>query len=66
MRRLALLLVIILSWSVLLFGVPRELVVVELFTSTTCTGCPGAATGVNDLILNGHPVADDKPHQRSL
>ena len=57
MRRLALLLVIILSWSVLLFGVHRELVVVELFTSTTCTGCPGAATGVNDLILNGHPVA---------
>lgn len=40
-----------------LAAVPRELVVVELFTSTTCNGCPGAAMGVHDLLTNGHPVA---------
>ena len=40
-----------------IFAVPRNLVVVELFTSTTCTGCPGGAMGVQDLITNGHQVA---------
>lgn len=40
-----------------LAAVPRELVVVELFTSVSCSGCPGAAMGVHDLITNGHPVA---------
>lgn len=43
---------------------PRQHVVVELFTATSCTGCPGAAWAVDDLMENGHPVAPVKLHVR--
>lgn len=38
-------------------NVPREKVVVEVGTSTTCPYCPGAAMGTADLIANGKEVA---------
>lgn len=43
-------------------AVPRQFVVVELFTSTTCTACPGAAWGLDDLDANGHAVAPLTDH----
>lgn len=35
----------------------RTLVVCEEFTFITCSACPGAAMGLDDLILNNWPVA---------
>jgi len=43
---------------------PRQHVVVELFTATSCTGCPGSAWAVDDLMANGHPVAPVNLHVR--
>ncbi|MBC8527133.1 MAG: Omp28-related outer membrane protein, partial [Candidatus Cloacimonetes bacterium] len=37
--------------------VEREMVVLEIFTSTGCYYCPGAAMGAEDLIANGCDVA---------
>ena len=45
-----------------IMAVPRQYVVVELFTMTSCTGCPGAAWGLDDLAANGHPVAPMTDH----
>jgi len=36
--------------------VPREEVLLEGFTGTWCSVCPGASMGAEDLILNGHDV----------
>lgn len=55
-------LILALSLFAALAAVPRQFVVVELFTSTTCTACPGAAYGIDDLVANGHPVAPVKNH----
>ncbi len=37
--------------------VPRQMVLAEDFTSTLCTFCPGAALGMDDLLINGKLVA---------
>jgi hypothetical protein len=37
--------------------VARDLVLFEVFTSTTCYYCPGAAMGVDELVANGQEVA---------
>ncbi|MFW5974735.1 MAG: Omp28-related outer membrane protein [Bacteroidota bacterium] len=37
--------------------VEREMVVLEIFTSTTCPFCPAATNGASELIENGHDVA---------
>jgi len=38
-------------------GIARELVLFEVTTSTSCTYCPGAALGMEDLVSNGKSVA---------
>lgn len=40
----------------------RNKVVLEVFTGTWCTYCPGSAMGVDDLIANGKSVAPVKYH----
>ena len=47
---------------VLAQSVPREMVVVEVGTATTCTYCPGASMGVDDLLANGKFVAVIENH----
>jgi len=42
--------------------VQRELVAVEITTSTVCTYCPGAALGLEDLYSNGCRVAGIEHH----
>lgn len=42
--------------------VPREEVVLEVFTGTWCSVCPGASMGAEDLILNGHDVVAIEYH----
>lgn len=46
-----------------LYGVPRNLVVVEVGTGTWCVYCPGAAMGCHELLQNGHAVAIIKNQQ---
>ena len=36
---------------------PRSHVIIEEFTGTWCSGCPGAALGIEDLYNFGRPVA---------
>lgn len=40
----------------------RNSVVIETFTGTWCTYCPGAAMAVDDLVMNGKKVAPVKFH----
>ena len=40
----------------------RQMVVVEVGTGTWCTYCPGAAMGVDDLLINGKKVAVVENH----
>lgn len=40
----------------------RDRVVLEVFTGTWCTFCPGSALGTDDLISNGKSVAPVKYH----
>lgn len=40
----------------------RNKVVLEVFTGTWCTYCPGSAMGTDDLIANGKKVAPVKYH----
>jgi PKD repeat protein len=42
--------------------VPRQMVVLEITTSTLCTYCPGAALGAEDLLANGKFVAVIEHH----
>jgi len=42
--------------------IPREMVVVEITTSTFCTYCPGAMMGLDDLVSNGKRVAGIEYH----
>lgn len=42
--------------------VPREMVALEITTSTKCTYCPGAALGAEDLLANGKLVAVIEHH----
>ena len=43
-------------------NVPRQMVVLEITTSTLCTYCPGAAMGAEDLLNNGKFVAVIEHH----
>lgn len=43
-------------------NVPRQMVVLEITTSTLCTYCPGAAMGAEDLLNNGKLVAVIEHH----
>jgi hypothetical protein len=43
---------------------PRDLVLVELGTATSCTYCPGAAMGLDDMLANGCKVAVIENHGR--
>ncbi|MCX6286979.1 MAG: T9SS type A sorting domain-containing protein [Bacteroidetes bacterium] len=43
-------------------NVPRKMVCLEIATSTTCTYCPGAAMGAEDLLANGKFVAVVENH----
>ena len=45
-----------------LAAVPRNLVVVEVATRTSCPACYAAAVACNALLSNGHPVAIIKNH----
>lgn len=60
--RKAVLSILLLCIFMMLSAVPRQLVVVEVGTRTTCQFCPGAAMGCHDLIANGHAVAIIKNH----
>jgi hypothetical protein len=63
MKKLVLLIVLFLSFSMLRSQtVPREMVVVEITTSTFCTYCPGAMLGLEDLVANGKRVAGIEYH----
>jgi len=42
--------------------VPREMVALEITTSTKCPYCPGAALGAEDLLANGKLVAVIEHH----
>lgn len=42
--------------------VAREMVILEITTSTKCTYCPGAAMGAEDLLANGKFVAVIEHH----
>ena len=42
--------------------VERNMVTVEITTSTVCTYCPGAAMGLDDLVSNGCRVAGIEHH----
>ena len=63
MKKLLLLIVLFVSFSLLRAQtVPREMVVVEITTSTYCTFCPGAMMGLEDLVSNGKRVAGIEYH----
>jgi len=63
MKKLLLLIALFASFSLLRAQtVPREMVVVEITTSTYCTYCPGAAMGLEDLVANGKRVAGIEYH----
>ncbi len=49
-------------FSVQAQDVPREMVILEITTSTKCTYCPGAAMGAEDLLANGKFVAVIEHH----
>jgi hypothetical protein len=44
---------------------PRDMVLLEIFTGVTCGYCPGAALGADDLIENGKHVAISEYHSYS-
>jgi PKD repeat protein len=63
MKKLVLLFVLFSAFSMLRSQtVPREMVVVEITTSTFCTYCPGAMMGLEDLVANGKRVAGIEYH----
>jgi PKD repeat protein len=63
MKKLLLLIALCTTFSLLRAQtVPREMVVVEITTSTFCTYCPGAAMGLEDLVSNGKRVAGIEYH----
>jgi hypothetical protein len=63
MKKLLLLIALFTSFSLLRAQtVPREMVVVEITTSTYCTYCPGAMMGLDDLVANGKRVAGIEYH----
>ncbi len=45
--------------------VNREIVLVEIATGTLCQYCPGSAMGLDDLYINGDPVAGIEYHSYS-
>jgi PKD repeat protein len=63
MKKLLLLIALFASFTLLRAQtVPREMVVVEITTSTFCTYCPGAMMGLEDLVSNGKRVAGIEYH----
>ncbi|MEI6175107.1 MAG: T9SS type A sorting domain-containing protein [Bacteroidota bacterium] len=63
MKKLFLLVVCLLTSAALWAQeVQREMVVLEITTSTYCTYCPGAAMGAEDLLNNGKFVAVIEHH----
>ena len=58
MEKTLLIILFVMAISILMADeVEREMVVLEIFTSTGCYYCPGAAMGAEDLIANGCDVA---------
>ncbi len=52
--------------SIVVAQVPRNMVCVEIETSTLCTYCPGAAMGAEDLLANNALVAVVENHCNGL
>jgi hypothetical protein len=62
MKKLFLSLIMLFSITALIAQVPRQMVVMEITTSTFCTYCPGAALGADDLLSHGKFVAVMEDH----
>ncbi|MDP2721765.1 MAG: T9SS type A sorting domain-containing protein [Bacteroidales bacterium] len=62
MKKTLLLSLILMVAGSLFAQVAREYVLVEIGTGTGCVYCPGAALGLDDLYVNGDPVAGIEYH----
>jgi hypothetical protein len=63
MKKLFLSFIMLLSVTALIAqSVPRQMVIMEITTSTLCTFCPGASMGADDLLAHGDMVAVMEDH----